>query len=215
MGGSEEKDLKSAGTGGSGIYDKQNNENTDSQVPHAPDLADIRVMEKEMYRNIYTRNYVVDFYAKVAGSREIAEIMLMYADNFNLPYTTVFALVWTESRFRVKAVSYNDNSVDRGLFQLNSRSFPHLKENEFFNLETNVMYGIKHLKWCLDSAEENYIVALAMYNAGKTRVEKNGTPMMTLDYISRILSKQQELEAGFRQILAVCYSNREIELLIN
>ena len=71
------------------------------------------------------------------------------------------------------------------------------------------MYGTKYLKWCLDNGE-NYIVALAMYNAGKTRVERNGTPRMTLDYISKIVSKQQELESGFKQHLSVCVENSKV-----
>ena len=89
-------------------------------------MTDIKVMEKEMYRNIYTKNFVVDYYTEIAGSRDIAELILMYADNFDLPFSTVFSLVWTESKFKVRSVNYNKGSVDRGLFQLNSRSFPNL-----------------------------------------------------------------------------------------
>ena len=174
-------------------------------------LTDVKVMEKEMYRNIYTKNYVVDYYAEIAGSRDIAELILMYADNYDLPYSTVFALVWTESKFRVHSVNYNKSSIDRGLFQLNSKSFPELTEADFFNVEKNIMYGTRYLKWCLDNGE-NYIVALAMYNAGKSRVERNGTPRMTLDYISKIVSKQQELESGFKQHLSVCVENSKVVL---
>ena len=177
-------------------------------------MTDFKVMEKEMYRNIYTKNYVVDYYTEIAGSRDIAELILMYADNFDLSYSTVFALVWTESKFRIRSVNYNKGSIDRGLFQLNSKSFPELTEADFFNIEKNIMYGVKYLKWCLDNGE-NHIVALAMYNAGKTRVERNGTPRMTLDYISRILSKQQEIESGFRQHLSVCMQNSQIALFAN
>ena len=174
-------------------------------------MTDIKVMEKEMYRNIYTKNFVVDYYAEIAGSRDIAELILMYADNFDLPFSTVFSLVWTESRFKVRSVNYNNDSVDRGLFQLNSRSFPELAEQDFFNIEKNIMYGTKYLKWCFDNGE-NYVVALAMYNAGRTRVERNGTPRMTLDYISRILSKQQEIESGFKQYISGCVENSKVAL---
>ncbi len=177
-------------------------------------LTDYKVMEKEMYRNIYTKNYVVDYYAKIAGSRDIAELILMYADNYDLPFSTVFALVWTESKFKSRAINYNKHSIDRGLFQLNSKSFPELTETDFFNDEKNIMYGVKYLKWCLDNGE-NYVVALAMYNAGKSRVERNGTPRMTLDYISRILSKQQEIESGFKQHISVCIQNSQVALFVN
>ena len=73
------------------------------------------------------------------------------------------------------------------------------------------MYGTKYLKWCFDNGE-NYVVALAMYNAGRTRVERNGTPRMTLDYISRILSKQQEIESGFKQYITGCVENSKVAL---
>lgn len=204
---------------GSSAEDKQNTEiqqdvNKAAGNDILETLADYSVMEKEMYRNIYTKKYVVDYYTDIAGSREIAELILMYADNFELPFSTVFALVWTESKFKVRSVNHNKGSVDRGLFQLNSRSFPELTEADFFNMEKNIMYGVKYLKWCLDSGD-NFIVALAMYNAGRTRVEKNGTPRMTLDYISRILSKKQELESGFKQHLSVCMDNSKIALAIN
>ena len=79
-------------------------------------MTDVKVMEKEMYRNIYTKNYVVDYYTEIAGSRDIAELILMYADNYELPYSTVFALVWTESKFRVHSVNYNKNFHRQGSF---------------------------------------------------------------------------------------------------
>lgn len=172
-------------------------------------MTDVKVMEKEMYRNLYTKNFLVDYYAKLTGSRKIAELILMYADNYDLPYSTVFSLVWTESRFKTDSVNYNKSSVDRGLFQLNSKSFPELTEEDFFNIEKNIMYGTKYLKWCLDNGE-NYIVALAMYNAGRTKVEKNKTPRMTLDYISQILNKQQEIEAGLKKYVNFCIENSKI-----
>ena len=174
-------------------------------------MTDVKIMEKELYRNIYTRNFVVDYYTEIAGSRDIAELILMYADNFDLPFSTVFSLVWTESKFKIHSVNYNKGSIDRGLFQLNSKAFPELAEQDFFNTEKNIMYGTKHLKWCFDNGE-NYVVALAMYNAGRTRVERNGTPRMTLDYISKILSKQQEIESGFKNYVSISVENSKVAL---
>ena len=97
---------------------------------------------------------------------------------------------------------------------MNSRSFPQLSEAEFFDPGVSADNGLGYLRECLNIGEKE-IVALAMYNAGKTRVEKRGAPRMTLDYISRILSKQQELESGFRQNFDVRLTSREIAFLIN
>jgi hypothetical protein len=87
-------------------------------------------------------------------------------------------------------------TVDRGLFQLNNASFPQLKEEQFFNPELNSRYGLSHLRWCLDTAGTE-VAGLAMYNAGTNRVRSGGTPKMTLDYISRILDRERQIEDLF------------------
>ncbi len=175
---------------------------------------DVSVIEKQMYRNVYTRKYVQDFYSKIAGSPEFARLILLYSDKYDLPYSFVFALVWNESRFNYRAVNRNANSIDRGLFQLNSLAFPELTEREFFKPETNVNYGARHLKWCLETGE-NEIVALAMYNAGRTKVERNGTPKKTLDYISGTLDYQKIIEKKFKAALENSLEKNEIAYLIN
>jgi soluble lytic murein transglycosylase-like protein len=110
-----------------------------------------------------------------------------------------FALAWEESRYTIRAVNRKNNnkSVDRGLFQLNSWSFPDLQEADFFNPDTNAYYAMAHLRWCLNTGGSE-VAALAMYNAGTTRVHAGGTPKATLDYVSRILSYQQGVEALFQ-----------------
>ena len=146
-----------------------------------------------LYRRAETRQAIIDFYSQVTGSSELAALILRYADLHDVPASLAFSLAYTESRFKATAVNRNSNSIDRGLFQLNSRSFPELSEAQFFDPETNVDKGISYLRYCLDVGE-NTIVALAMYNAGRTRVTQRGAPRMTLDYIARILEFQQDLE---------------------
>ena len=155
---------------------------------------------RDLYRSEENKDRVIYFFSRICGSLDIAKIILAYADVYNISPALVFALAWEESRFNSKAInSKNSNgSIDRGLFQLNSNSFPGLETQAFFDPELSAKYGISHLKFCLDSGGTE-IAGLAMYNVGTNRVRSGGTPKATLDYISRILQNKQRIEHLFRE----------------
>ncbi len=155
-----------------------------------------------LYRDAASRDEVVSFFGAIMHSPELAGIILAQADEFDVSPSLVFALSWEESRFEIKAVNKNPASIDRGLFQLNSKSFPDLKENDFFNPELNARFGVAHLRWCLDYAGSE-VAGLAMYNAGSGRVKSGGTPKKTLDYVSRIQSFRDGIDSMFAKDLAV------------
>lgn len=171
-------------------------------------------LQRQMYRNPYSKKIIQEFYTEIAGSAEFARLILSHSEKHGLPYSFVFSLVWNESKFNSRAVNHNSNSIDRGLFQLNSRSFPEIPEHDFYRPEINVSHGAAYLKWCLETGG-NEIVALAMYNAGRTKVERNGTPKMTLDYISGILDYQREIEKKFMNSLEKRIKKNEIAFLVN
>lgn len=154
-----------------------------------------------LYRDPASKESVLAFFQAITNSRQIAEVILKYADEFELSPSLVFALAWEESHYNPRAVNKNKASIDRGLFQLNSKSFTNLKEAEFFDPEVNARYGIAHLRWCLDLAGSD-VAGLAMYNAGTTRVRSDNTPKRTLDYIARIQGFQSGIEQLFQQELA-------------
>lgn len=131
------------------------------------------------------RDETLAFFADVTGSEEVARAILDNALHFGVSPALAFALAREESHYDVRAQNYNASSVDRGLFQLNSRSFPKLKPADMWDPDTNARYGLSHLAWFLESAG-NEVAALAMYNAGSGSVERGSTPRRTLDYISRI-----------------------------
>lgn len=145
------------------------------------------------YRNVLFREVVVAFYTEETGREDITLSVLRWADTHDIPLSLAFALCWVESRYDPLAVNMNTSSIDRGLFQLNSRSFPHLEESDFYSIETNSRHGLEYLRYCL-KAGENEIVALAMYNAGRHRVTSRGAPVSTLTYISRIVDYRDELD---------------------
>lgn len=107
------------------------------------------------------------------------------------------------------AVNKNKNaSIDRGLFQLNNRSFPQLAEEEFFDPAVSAKYGMAHLRFCLNVAG-NEVSALAMYNAGTTKVRSNNTPQSTLNYVGKIMAYQEKLDRLFAdEVLAYYETSR-------
>lgn len=158
-----------------------------------------------LYRSVHARTAVEWFYVNVTGDQDVALAILQEADKNNIPLSLAFALAYSESRYRITAVNRNTNSsIDRGLFQLNNKSFPSLVEEDFFDPYISAKYGLSHLRFCLDTAG-NEVSALAMYNAGTNRVRNNGTPQMTLNYISNIQSYREGLDSLFESEIVEAY----------
>jgi soluble lytic murein transglycosylase-like protein len=154
----------------------------------------------ERYRDPQAQEQVIVFFASICASEDIATAILANANEFDISPALAAALAWEESRFNPLALNTRnrDGSVDRGLFQLNSQSFPRLELQIFFNPYTNARYAMGHLRHCLDTGG-SVVAALAMYNAGTKRVNSAGTPKSTLDYASRILLNSWEIENLFRE----------------
>jgi Soluble lytic murein transglycosylase and related regulatory proteins (some contain LysM/invasin domains) len=148
------------------------------------------------YRDPATKEQTLTFFSSLAKSEIVARAILDNSLKRGVRPSLAFALALEESDFRTDAFNKNGDSVDRGLFQLNSKSFPKLKIQEFYDPEINARYGLAHLQGCLEEAG-NEVAALAMYNAGNNRVRKGSTPQRTLDYISRILAYEDNISSLF------------------
>jgi soluble lytic murein transglycosylase-like protein len=149
-----------------------------------------------LFRENLTHAAVTDFFVRLAGSKETALPILYHAEKRNLSLSLVFSLVWVESRFDRRAVNQNATSIDRGLFQLNSRTFRELSLEDFFNPEINARYGTEYLVYCFNQSPEDRI-AVAIYNAGRTRVVQGRTPASTQIYVERIMQYRERLEQEF------------------
>lgn len=150
-----------------------------------------------LYRQPLSRAAVEWFYYQITGNKSVTQAILSEADKNNIPLSLAFSLAHTESNYRVNAVNKNkNNTIDRGLFQLNSNSFPALTEEDFFDPFVSSKYGMAHLRFCLNTAG-NEVSALAMYNAGTNRVRSNSTPQTTLNYVGNIISYQKSLDQMF------------------
>ena len=158
-----------------------------------------------LYRQPSSRSAVEWFYMHVTGNKDISLAILEEAEKNNIPLSLAFALAYTESRYKINAVNKNKNaSIDRGLFQLNNRSFPQLNEEEFFNPAISAKYGMSHLRFCMNVAGDE-ITALAMYNAGTTKVRSNNTPQTTLIYVGKIMAYREKLDRLFADEVGVYY----------
>lgn len=149
-----------------------------------------------LYREDVTRDSVTEFFVDWTGDADIALPILYHADRLDISLSLVFSLAWMESRFTVTAVNRNATSVDRGLFQLNSNTFRSLSEADFFNPETNTYHGLRYLRFCLRTGADDR-QALAIYNAGMTRVLAGRTPASTIRYVDRISNYRDQLEQQF------------------
>ena len=161
-----------------------------------------------LYRQPLSRNAVEWFYTQITGDKEVALAILSEAEKNDIPLALAFALAHTESNYNTRAVNKNSNATtDRGLFQLNSNSFPTLTEADFFDPYVSSKYGMSHLKFCLRSAG-NEVSALAMYNAGTTRVRSNKTPQSTLNYVGKIMAYQKMLDQLFTEQVKVYFETQ-------
>jgi hypothetical protein len=169
----------------------------------------------DMYRELESQKRVIAFFAELSGSKEIAELILANSDEFNISPALAFALCWQESQFIPQA--YNNKnlngSVDRGLFQLNNLSFPHLNGADFYDPEVNVYHAMKHLRVCIDISGGSEITALAIYNAGANRVRNTGTPMRTLAYINAIQDNRAKIENHYLEWESAYQEQQNIEII--
>lgn len=154
-------------------------------------------LELYLYRHSATQSLIIDFYSKVTGDMAVTLPVLTHAEKNNISPSLAFSLVWAESRYKIKAFNRNANSVDRGLFQLNSKTFPVLEEGDFYNPEINARHGLAHLRFCLNEGKSE-IVALAMYNAGTYGVIR-GTPYSTLKYVAQVIEYKENIEEKFQR----------------
>lgn len=148
------------------------------------------------YTDVAKREGVIRFFASLTKSESVALAILENSVAQKVPASLAFAIAYEESRFNPKAFNKNASSVDRGLFQLNSTTFPELSDSQAFDPAFNAREGLGYFRHVLEIAG-NEVSALAMYNAGRTRVSQKGAPVTTLDYISRILTYEKNIHSLF------------------
>lgn len=146
------------------------------------------------------------FYSELVQDNErIIDAVYIYAQDLNKDL--VFALLLGESSGKPDAINKNIDpktgevkSIDRGLFQLNSRSYPNLTEDQAFQIETNAKYGIAHLRGALQYWGGNVRKALWAYNAGVNGIT-TGVPKRTINYANDVIAATKAIKQDREQYI--------------
>lgn len=150
-------------------------------------------------RTIFENKLMQKYYNELIGDEDIVNNVIKYSEINNIEPSLIIALMKIESAFDPRAINFNTNgSVDRGLCQLNNRTFPMLENNDFYDPEINIKNAAKFLKWCLKRSKNNLVKALAYYNAGIGNVNNRKVGEMTLDYINKIIDEKEKLMKGLK-----------------
>lgn len=146
----------------------------------------------------------IPYYVYLTPNKEIIREVIVQCIRQSVPINLAFAVIEKESQFNSRAININYDkdgnikSIDRGLFQLNSLSFLNLNEEDFFNYKTNIYYGVRYLKYCIDSFD-SYSQALSAYNGGHYRVTYNDDvyEQITYQYVSDVIVLYAEFDKNF------------------
>jgi soluble lytic murein transglycosylase-like protein len=139
------------------------------------------------------KNYepVLTFYDSLTNSRRITKAIISNVIKYNVPINFAMAMAKKESNFYSKCKNYNDwnDSWDRGIFQLNDKSF-NLSEDDFFNPEINARYGLQYYAEQLNDFHNCYTAMIA-YNWGPNRVRAGKTPPIKVVCYTKDIEKYE------------------------
>ena len=163
-----------------------------------------------LYRDDHLKPLVLDYYSQLTQDREVALAILDACDQLSLNPSLGFSLAWNESHFNPKAVNYNPTTTDRGLFQLNSRTFPGLGTKAVFNPKLNALHGLSYYKMALAKlgSEEK---ALGFYNSGIGLLTDRALPSVTQAYVKKILADRSRMD---RDAIAWLYFSHDTRLAL-
>ena len=154
-------------------------------------LDEIRIT-KYVILNI-TSESMLKFYDKITRNRKITKAIISNAIEWKVPINFAFAMARKESEFNLTCQNYNawNDSWDRGLFQLNDKSFT-LSEDECFDPDINSHNGLKYFHEQLTTFNNSYTAMLA-YNWGPNRVRAGKTPPpRVVNYVKDIKNYEKE-----------------------
>jgi len=103
------------------------------------------------------------------GKVPIDSIIDKYADHYRLDPKLVRSMIATESGFNPRAVS---RKGAQGLMQLMPSTASRLGVKNPFDPEENIRGGMEHMRFLLDTFNEDVTLSLAAYNAGENLVQR-------------------------------------------
>jgi soluble lytic murein transglycosylase-like protein len=140
------------------------------------------------------RNDINQFFDSYTHDRLITEAILSNAIVNDVPIMLAFAMVNKESQFNPRAVGRNSNSIDYGLWQLNSITFYKTPEKQMFDVMNNCRLGAQYLRSKYND-HLRWEKAILAYNCGSiTRV-----PESSISYLCDILKLEEDISEQFIQ----------------
>lgn len=137
-----------------------------------------------------TFNKTLYWYMKVQD-RLIVDNVMINARVRNIPASLIFAIAQCESLFDPKAININSNgTTDKGVMQLNSRTFPYLTEREIMNVSCNIHNGCGLLEHLYNVYNGNLVKIIMAYNAGEGAVNSGHIPQKTINYLNEVLKNK-------------------------
>ena len=163
-----------------------------------------------LYRDDHLRPLLVDYYTRLTADRTVALAILETCDHLGIDPSLGFSLAWNESKFNPRAVNYNPTTMDRGLFQLNTKTFPELGRKAVFDPWLNAKMGLAFYKYAFDhlGSEEK---ALGYYNSGIGLLTDRPLPRSTQAYVKKILADRERMD---RDAIAFIYFSHDTRLAL-
>ncbi|MDH4316849.1 MAG: lytic transglycosylase domain-containing protein [Desulfobulbaceae bacterium] len=152
--------------------------------------VDSRYKPFSLSSSSYSRNIMMTPWG-VSGVFDVTEYdkyIESAAKQFQIDSSLLKAIIVVESSFNPRAVS---KKGAKGLMQLMPKTARELRVTDPFDPRQNIFGGTRYLRQLLNLFEGNLPLSLAAYNAGPTRVTKDGTiPAITetRNYVRRVLS---------------------------
>lgn len=123
--------------------------------------------------------------------KKTLNIIQEIATQEHVPFKLLAGICWIESHYRHKAINQEDGgSPSYGMCQIKvdvARDYGfHGKPEDLLSMRVNLRYAAKHLRFELDRYDEIWNHAIAAYNGGKLRVNKQGV-IRNVKYVKKVL----------------------------
>lgn len=126
---------------------------------------------------------------------ELLKLVNQYAAVNELDPLLVWAIIDTESSWRVKVVSHKGA---QGLMQLMPGTADDLEVSDPFNAEENIRGGTQYMRFLLKMFNNDVDSALAAYNMGPGRIERAKTmPEAGKQYINKVKTRYAALKKQY------------------
>lgn len=154
----------------------------------APDVQAMPVAKKAVVAEDYIPADIPS-----SGDRELDLVILRAGEKYGVDPRFIHAVIWQESKYKVKARSH---AGAQGLMQLMPATARRFGCTDAYDTASNIDAGTKYLRWLLKRFDGNVSLALAGYNAGEGSVDKyNGIPPYneTQNYVRIITGRYGKL----------------------